>query len=470
MNRLAAWRESTLAKVLTLLLLLLLLCIPLAQIHAVIEERNATQQGAVAELAQTHVGPQTLVGPLLVVPYVERWQAPERNERGEQTGLHPRFEQRYQLFFPKQMDINGQLTPQERYRGIFTVPFYQLKGQVDGRFDPVQTEQLRRVSGSTIEVQTPMLAVAVTDLRGLEGAPRLKLAGADLAFERGVPHLPANSWLATGVHAPLSGAALQAFNAGQPMPFQLALQLAGQTQLSITPLGDETTAHLTSPWPHPRFGGRFLATERSVTDAGFDARWRIAALTSQAREQVRASLTRRDDGAQPSRMGELDSFDIALAQPINVYSMAERAAKYGALFIALVLMAVFMVELFKRLHLHPVQYALVGLSIAVFFLLLLALSEKIGFAWAYVAAAGASVALLVTYFSAVLGGVRRGGALGAYVALLYGALYGLLASESNALLLGSLLVFGMLAALMLATRHVDWWRIGAAPSTPQTPR
>ena len=131
-----------------------------------------------------------------------------------------------------------------------------------------------------------------------------------------------------------------------------------------------------------------------------------------------------------------------------------------------VLMAVFMVELFKRLALHPVQYALVGLSIAVFFLLLIALSEKVGFALAYAGAAGASVALLAMYFSAVLGSVQRGGSLAAYVALLYGALYGLLASESNALLLGALLVFGMLAALMGATRHVDWWRLGGSDTGP----
>jgi inner membrane protein len=123
-------------------------------------------------------------------------------------------------------------------------------------------------------------------------------------------------------------------------------------------------------------------------------------------------------------------------------------------------MAVFMVELFARLRLHPVQYALVGLSIAVFFLLLIALSEKIGFAWAYAGAAGASVALLASYFSAVLRSARRAGLLAGFTALLYGALYGLLASESHALMLGALLVFAMLATLMLATRHVNWWELG----------
>jgi inner membrane protein len=133
--------------------------------------------------------------------------------------------------------------------------------------------------------------------------------------------------------------------------------------------------------------------------------------------------------------------------------------KYGVLFVALTLMAAFMFELFRKLSLHPVQYALVGLAIALFFLLLLALSEKIEFWQAYATAAGASVVLLAVYFSAVLGGWRRGLALAGYVGLLHGALYGLLSSENDALLLGSLLLFGMLALLMIATRRVDWYAL-----------
>ena len=149
--------------------------------------------------------------------------------------------------------------------------------------------------------------------------------------------------------------------------------------------------------------------------------------------------------------------------------MAHRAAKYGALFIGLVLMASFMFELFRQLRLHPVQYGLVGLSVALFFLLLVALSEKLPFWQAYALSACASVLLLMAYFSAVLRGWRRGVGLGAFVAVLYGALYGLLASENNALLLGALLTFGMLALLMLVTRNVDWYALSEGRARPAEP-
>ena len=458
MNRFKNWRDSMLIKGAVLLLLLLVLCIPLSQIEWVIHDRQSTEQAAVQELAQTYVGPQTLVGPVLVVPYVERWEVPGRNERGQPTELQPRSEQRYQLFFSQQSDLVGTLAPQMRYRGIFTVPFYQLQGQMQGRFAPFAPSQLvQQVRGSTIEVQTPALVLSVSDLRGLQGVPQLRMADAPLSFERRAPHIPAAGWLSSAVHAPLSGAALQAFNAGQALPFQLDLQLAGQDELALAPLADETTAHLTSPWPHPRFGGRFLATERRVSDAGFDAHWRIAGLTSQAREQVRASLG-GDEGARSAR-GELDSFNVALAQPVSVYSMSERAAKYGALFIALVLLAVFTTELVKRLRLHPVQYALVGAALTLFFLLLLSLAEHLRFEQAYAVAATGCVLLLTYYASHILGSLRRGLPFGALMALLYGMLFILLQLEQMALVVGSLALFLVLAAVMVLTRELDWYAL-----------
>jgi inner membrane protein len=297
-----------------------------------------------------------------------------------------------------------------------------------------------------------------------------------------VPGIADNAWFADGIHAPVTGAALAAWQANAPLTFEMKLGLVGQDTLAIAPIAEDTTAHLTSPWAHPSFGGRFLAAQRNVTPQGFDAKWRISSLVTSAREQVRAGLSGHVDAsdaaaatassARPQRnLGPLQTFDVSLAQPINVYSMSTRAGKYGILFIGLVLMAAFMFELFRKLRLHPIQYGLVGLSIALFFLLLLALSEKFAFWVAYASAASASVALLAVYFSAVLGGWRRGLSFGAFIALLYGALYGLLASESNALLLGALLIFGMLATLMLVTRKVDWYALSrrVEPTVPTAP-
>lgn len=490
-------RNSALVKVLALVALTLLLCIPLAEIGSLIRERGQSQAEAAQELASTHAGAQTVAGPFLVLPWVEQWTETERNSKGQVTGQSQRSKTRTAIVFPERLKIDGRMTPEERYRGIFRVLFYKLDATLDGRFAAIGPAPRPSERGGTVTLGTPRLAFSVSDVRGIEGLPDATLGGVPLRLQQGIPGLGASE-SSQGIHAPLSGEALRALASGQALDFRLALKLVGQEQLRIVPAAEDTEAHLQSPWPHPSFGGRFLASERTVGDAGFDARWRVSALVSTARMQLlrqwageaappagvacagddsacrvaaTAASAAQNALAAPARadLREVDSFDVALAQPVNVYFMAHRAAKYGALFIGLVLMASFMFELFRQLRLHPVQYGLVGLSVALFFLLLVALSEKLPFWQAYALSACASVLLLMAYFSAVLRGWRRGVGLGAFVAVLYGALYGLLASENNALLLGALLTFGMLALLMLVTRNVDWYALSEGRARPAEP-
>lgn len=481
-------RNSIVVKVLGLVLLTLLLCIPLDRIDALNRERGESQREAAAELASTYTGAQTVIGPVLAVPYVERWMQTQRNSKGQVTGVEPRSEEGVHLVFPDTLHVEGALAPQQRYRGIFRIPFYTLDATLNGGFAAFDPDTVvRSVGGSKLEFRTPYVVFNLSDLRGLDGSPALTVGGATLRFAQRMPGLSEQAF-GSGIHASLEGTALSTWLAGKPLPFDMKVALVGQETLSIAPIADETTAHLQSPWAHPSFGGRFLASERRVDAQGFDARWRVSSLVTSARDQVRvglldpsatasatasasasAAMTAMSPHRRATADGPLQTFDVSLAQPLNVYSMSTRAGKYGALFIALVLMAAFMFELFRTLRLHPVQYGLVGLSIALFFLLLLALSEKMAFGAAYASAATASVTLLGVYFSAVLGGWKRGLSFAAFVAVLYGALYGLLASESNALLLGALLVFGMLAALMLATRSVDWYALSAATAPATTP-
>jgi inner membrane protein len=414
------------------------------------------RESAALELAHSYAGAQTVAGPILVVPYTERWTELTRDDSNRVIARVPRSESHVHLVFPERLRVNGELTPDKRYRGIFTVLFYSFKARVDGHFAPFDPSAIKgETEGSTIEIGMPVLAMGMGDVRGLQGAPKLSLAGDAATFMPRVPGLSEEAWPFQSVHAALPAAAQQAWTKHQKMDFQLDLALTGQSTLGIMPIADETTAHIASTWKHPSFGGSFLAAQRVVNDHGFEADWAVSSLSTSARAQ----LARLANASKGTSTGPLDSFNVTLVDPLDVYALTGRAVKYGLLFVALTLMAAFMFEVLRQLRLHVVQYGLVALSITLFFLLLLALSEKIAFGLAYGIATGSNVALLTLYFSAVLGSIQRGLGLGFYVGLLYAALYGLLLSEDNALLLGSVLLFGLLAFLMIATRKVDWYAL-----------
>jgi inner membrane protein len=446
--------QSMLGKVLLLAALLVLLVVPLAQIGGLVHDRGQAQAHAARELEEAHARPQQLAGPVLVVPFTERWTEMRNNVPvpASRDGVH--------IVFPSKLRIEGTMAPQVRYRGIFEVLFYVWSGQLSGEFPADAMVHLPRLhKNSETEPRAPVLAIAVTDPRGIQGLPVVQIAGEASAPRAGVPGLSPSSRMGQGVHAPVGAAVVQALKTGKAIPFAVKLDLLGHEKLGILPLADDTTARMTSAWPHPGFGGQFLPVRREVAANGFSAEWSVTSLVTPVRGQLLENI------AAPADAGHrMQTFDVSLVQPLSPYSLTHRAVHYGALFIGLVLMAAFMFELFLRLRLHPVQYALVGLSIALFFLLLLAGSEKVAFGIAYAAAACASVVLLAVYFAGVLRSLWRGLALGAYVGLLYAALYGLLLSEDNALLLGSLLAFGMLAVLMLATRKVDWYALTARPA------
>jgi len=190
-----------------------------------------------------------------------------------------------------------------------------------------------------------------------------------------------------------------------------------------------------------------------IDDQGFEAQWQVS------------SLARDLNPILWGRSGHkaTEAFDIAFVEPVNIYLQSERAVKYGFLFVGLIFAGFFLFEMLKRLPIHPMQYFLVGISLALFFLLLLSISEHAPFLVAYAAAAGSSIALLWVYLGSVLRSWRHASAFGGGLTLLYGVLYGLLASEDNALLMGSVLLFAALAATMMATRKLDWYGISRRP-------
>jgi inner membrane protein involved in colicin E2 resistance len=211
-------------------------------------------------------------------------------------------------------------------------------------------------------------------------------------------------------------------------------------------------------WPHPDFDGAFLPISHKLSGQGYSANWRVLELNRAVPQMWRGSSV-----ANASLLAT--AFGVRLFQPSDIYTQNYRSARYGILFVAITFACFFAWEhLVRGLRLHPMQYLLVGLALATFYLLLLALSEHIGFGSSYAIAAAALVALITTYIAGATTHVKSALGIGAALAASYAALYGILLSEDYALLFGSLLLFVILAALMLATRKLDWGRLGGSPT------
>lgn len=438
-----AQRHALLFKAATIALLSLLLLIPLGMILGLVSERQAYRDQAVAQITASSAQAQTLSAPVLVVPFVEQVEV-ESTDRDGEVRKSLREQSGSWLFFPASFALDGKLQPETRSLGLHQVRVYELAAEAQAQFDvriPADADPQR-----PRRIGTPQLRWGISDVRGLVGTPVLKVDGQPVALAQGAGE-------GSGVHAqlpvPLADGRLR-FTAA------MALELGGTESLLVAPLADANTVNLVSPWPHPQFNGAFLPRSRSVDANGFNAQWQVSSLASRAQSQF------RENGFAGFTSGatSTEALGVALVEPVNVYSMTERATKYGILFVLLTFGGFGLLEVLKRLRIHPVQYALVGVALAMFFLLLLGLSEHIAFVWAYVAAATACLLLLAVYVGSILRSRLHGLGFAAALALLYAALYGLLVSEDNALVLGAGLLFAVLAAVMVLTRRVDWYRIG----------
>ena len=425
-------------------LLLLILQLVLASIDGIVEERAGRQQQVIHEISASTYGPQSFGGLVLVQPYVEEYET--RKDKEIERHRH----ERTLSVFPATNKTSGAVSVSTKARGLFKARIFEWTGKAEGRFEFGELEIARTRTDSRISWGKPYLMLSLGDARGLSKGPALQWNGQNLVFEKSDGVLQAK---------------LAAFEVGKPQRFdyKLDIVLRGTQSLAIVPLADENAIVMDSHWPHPSFGGQFLpeGSTQQVTDKGFHAEWNISALATNAQAQ----LTNRSSQIQGA-----EQLEVRFIEPIDIYSLSDRALKYGFLFILLTFACFLIFEVLKRLRIHPAQYLMVGMALATFFLLLVALSEHIVFWQAYVCASAACIALLGIYLSAVLAGAKRGFAFAALLTALYGALYGLLMSEDNALLLGALLVFGILAVAMLGTRKIDWYALMQRPAAEKDPQ
>lgn len=346
-------------------------------------------------------------------------------------------------FFPSSLEIRGTLDPEIRRRGIFEAILYGADLNITGTFDAAEFDkQLGRAYRVLWNEAT--VSVPVSDMRGIRESVVMQWNGERLPMEPGVDNIGTGAALATPVPV-VPGSDI--------IRFATTIRCNGSQTISFLPVGKTTSVHLRSAWPSPSFNGAFLPDTRTISDSGFDAAWRVL--------HYNRDLPQSWSGNRSLNLSA-SAFGVSLIQAVDGYQRTERTAKYAVLFVGLTFVTLLLIEVLSKRRVHPVQYLLVGMALSIFYTLLLALMEHAGFGMAYLAAAAAITVLVTGYARAVLGSIALAMATGSLVAGLYGYLYVVLQQEDHALLMGSVGLFLVLAAVMYLTRSIDWYNMAIA--------
>ncbi|MFW5431464.1 MAG: cell envelope integrity protein CreD [Methylophilaceae bacterium] len=444
--------KSLFLKIAGMLALITLMSIAVSYVNNTILERQRYQNQVKTDIARSSAHSQTILGPVLAVPYIEEYteyidEITPKGAKVKKPVLKRSKSTAY--FLPENLQLTGSFSNEYKKLGIYKALMYKLGGNVKGDFRlPANFNVSPQHKGGAITYQSAYIGFGISDTRGISGRPTFSFGEKSYKFEQG-SNINA---LGKGIHATLGDIQSET---EQVLAFEFNLNLLGMENFSFTPIAENNTIKLNSSWQHPHFNGSFLPVNKKISSAGFAGEWSISSLSSSNQTTLLDRLKASKENAGQS----LESLSIGFIEPINVYSQADRATKYGLLFIGLTFAGFFLFEILKQLRIHPAQYTLVGLAMAMFYLLLISFAEMIGFAYAYLTASAACILLLGYYLSHVLKSKIHGFTFAGFLTALYGALYGILASEDNALLMGSLLVFGLLATAMIITRKVDWYAL-----------
>lgn len=435
-------RRALTFKLLGIGALALVLLIPLAMVNATRNERQGRYNEAVTEVTRGWGGPQALSGPFLVVPYtyrveVEEW-VPSGMARVKQTRVQTL---RAEAFFaPREVTMASDVAMSVRQRGIYRADVFTAKIVVNGTF---ARPDLGFVGATGMEPQWEQarLCFGLSQVRGVQ----------EVSVEWGGERCAVGAWIGEDKATAGLEAAVTVPEGAKEMAFSATIAVNGSGALRFVPGGEKSVVRASANWPDPSFNGTALPTTREVTEKGFTAEWRVGPFG----REFPAQWTNQDGASRPTqREFEASAFGVRLTPAVNGYRLVERATKYGLLFVALVFGAFFLFEALCGLRLHGLNYLLVGGSVCLFFLGLLALSELVSFGAAYALSAGASLGLVAGYAWAVLRSGRRAAMVSALLATVYGYVYLVLGMEDFALAAGTGALFVLLGLVMWVTRGI----------------
>lgn len=433
------WMKTSITvRLLTMGLLILLLLIPVSMIRDLIREREYRQNDVIREVSSKWGERQTVKGLVLTVPY-SVYSKVYNNEKEEYQLTRNTA---YAYFLPEELDIKGDAQAEVRKRGIYEVVGYKANLNLSGSFEKPDFEQWK-VKPKDILWEDAFISLGLSDLRSVQERVYLSWNGETHPFN---PGTAAAEVIPVGMKTPIS---LPFDSVSTAIPFSIDLHFNGSSELQFVPLGKTTRVSLHSDWKDPSFNGSFLPDNREVREDGFDADWQVLHLNRTYPQSFRGEVSGITESA----------FGVSLIMPVDQYQKSMRSAKYAVLFITLTFLIFFFMQILNKLRIHPIQYLIVGLALCVFYTLLVALSEHIGFQWSYLLASIGIIGLISLYTHSMFKRLRLTVISSLILMVLYLFIFTIIQLQDYALLMGSFGLFVALALIMFLSRKIDWYAL-----------
>jgi len=447
-------KSSLSLKLIMIGFLIAILMIPIGMIAFLAEDRESRQEEAFREISGKWGNEQTITGPILSIPYKDTI------ERTTSDGKVIDETIRYAHFLPEELQIKGIIDPTKRRRGIYEVVVYNANLEISGKFLALDFSKWD-IAKDDILYEQAFVTLGISDTRGIKENLDLVWENEKYAFSPGVK---TNDVVLLGINADIN--LNQNTNASQN--FTITLSLNGSRDLYFSPLGRSTQVELRSAWSDPSFQGSFLPQSHTINDAGFMALWKVSELNRNFPQKFLGSVSAVEPMMQPiysekmpaiSQAGTISqsNFGVRLLVLADEYQETVRALKYAIMLIALTFLVLFFYEAMREVRVHPLQYILIGLALALFYLLLLSISEYLGFKTAYLISALTIIGLITLYSKSIFKTWRPALLEALILVFVYGFIFVILQLEDYSLLVGSLGLLGILSLVMMVSRKIDWY-------------
>ena len=423
---------SITVKLISIGILILILLIPLAMIQGLIRERDMLGNEAREEVSELWGHSQTITGPLLSIPYYRYFKDDEKVKKVIE----------YAHFLPEQLHINGEVLPKKRYRGIYEVIVYNANLQYDGHFSFPDLASLN-IDSADVLWDDISLEVGIPDMRGIRENIHLRWVQQDYTFK---PGLETDEVLLYGMN--VKSMLFNPENVLEQYKFSFNLNLNGSKDLQVVPVGQQNKVTLRSSWPDPKFMGSFLPENHDIGSNGFTAKWKVLSLNRNFPQQWKGINRKLQEAA----------FGVEMLVPVDEYQKTMRSAKYGLMIIVLTFTIFFFVEVLNWKRIHPFQYILVGLALALFYVLLLSIAEHTNFNIAFGLSGLLVLVMVILYTRTVYQNTKLAVYTGLSLVAMYGFIFITIQQQDLALLFGSIGLFIILAVVMWLSRKVNWYK------------